>query len=57
MRDISDKELNRFFDAEAMGYDELEEIAVRLANEVNRRRRVEVVSRNIRLKTRRYFRV
>lgn len=55
--DLTEKELRRFFNVTDMDYDQLVEIATRLAKEVSRRRVIELASRNIRLKTRRYFRV
>lgn len=57
MTDLSEKELRRFFNVDSMEYDQLVEIAVRLANEVSRRRKIETISNKIRSKTRRYFRV
>lgn len=57
MNDLSEKELRRFFNVTDMDYDQLVEVATRLAFEVNRRRKIEIISRKIRSKTRHYFRV
>ncbi len=57
MKDLSDQEILRFLNSTNIDFDKLVDIASSLALEVMRRRRVEIASRNIRAKTKRYFRV